>query len=83
LALKLFGKARRTWESSASKNALLSLFHGDFLQASGMIRAIFIAGLVVLAVILYAFGNVRDGFWGFGKRGSGAEKNRTTRSFLV
>lgn len=39
-----------------------------------MIRAIFIAGLVVLAVILYAFGNARDGFWGFGKRGSGAEK---------
>jgi hypothetical protein len=39
-----------------------------------MIRTIFIAGLVVSAVILYAFGNARDGFWGFGKRGSGVEK---------
>ena len=48
-----------------------------------MIRTILIAGLVIPAVILYAFGNARDGFWGFGKRGSGSEKTeqRAVSSF--
>lgn len=39
-----------------------------------MIRTILLAGLFATAVILYAFSSKHDGWWGWGKRGSGVER---------
>lgn len=42
-----------------------------------MIRTILLAGLLASAVILYAFNSKHDGWWGWGKRGSGVERTDT------
>jgi hypothetical protein len=39
-----------------------------------MIRTILLAGLLASGVILYAFNSKHDGWWGWGKRGSGVER---------
>ncbi len=42
-----------------------------------MIRKILFFGLLISGVILYAFKSNNDGWWGWGKRGSGVERSET------
>lgn len=42
-----------------------------------MIRTILLAGLLASGVILYAFNSKHDGWWGWGKRGSGVERTES------